>query len=61
MDSYYTENNEKTLSPVFYKHKIEVKNIKSNSASVTAFYHKKLYFKDEKEEGIFSSIINIFD
>ena len=46
--------------PLLYKDKITDKNNKRNYVSVTILNNKKLYFKDEKEEGIFSSIYNKF-
>ena len=46
--------------PLLYKDKITDKNIKRNYVSVTILNNKKLYFKDEQEEGFFSSMFNIF-
>ena len=53
------ENNEIEL-PLIYKDKVPDKKLKSNYVSVTILNNKKLFFKDEKEEGLFSSIFNKF-
>jgi hormone-sensitive lipase len=46
--------------PLLYKDKIIDKSIKRNYVSVTIINNKKLYFKDEKEEGFFNSMFSIF-
>jgi hormone-sensitive lipase len=46
--------------PLLYKDKIMDKSIKRNYVSVTILNNKKLYFKDEQEEGFFSSLFNKF-
>ena len=59
VDSYYIDENDKDkLLPIIYKDKIEDKNIKKKYVSITILYNKKLYFKDEKDEGFFASILN---
>ena len=53
------ENNNIVL-PLLYKDKIPDKKLKRNYVSVTILNNKTLYFKDEKEESLLSSIINKF-
>jgi len=53
-------NNIKEELPLLYKDKVTDKSIKRNYVSVTILNNKKLYFKDEQEEGYFSSIFNKF-
>ena len=53
-------NNLKEELPLLYKDKIMDKSIKRNYVSVTILNNKKLYFKDEQEEGFFSSLFNKF-
>ena len=54
------DNNQNMTLPLLYKDKVPDKKLKRNYVSVTILNNKKLYFKDEKEESIFSSIINKF-
>ena len=54
------DNNQNMILPLLYKDKVPDKKLKRNYVSVTILNNKKLYFKDEKEESIFSSIINKF-
>ena len=53
-------NNLKEELPLLYKDKVMDKSIKRNYVSVTILNNKKLYFKDEQEEGFFSSMFNKF-
>jgi len=53
-------NNIKEELPLLYKDKVTDKSIKRNYVSVTILNNKKLYFKDEQEEGYFISIFNKF-
>ena len=53
-------NNLKEELPLLYKDKVMDKSIKRNYVSVTILNNKKLYFKDEQEEGFFSSLFNKF-
>ena len=52
------KNNEEL--PLLYKDKITDKSIKRNYVSVTLLNNKKLYFKNEQEEGIFNSMFSFF-
>ena len=52
------KNNEKL--PLLYKDKVTDKSIKRNYVSVTILNNKKLYFKDEQEEGLFNSMFSLF-
>ena len=54
------DNNQNMTLPLLYKDKVPDKKLKRNYVSVTILNNKKLFFKDEKEESIFSSIINKF-
>ena len=46
--------------PLIYKDKIPDKTIKRNYVSVTILNNKKLFFKDEQEESLYSYVINKF-
>ena len=53
-------NNINEELPLLYKDKVTDKSIKRNYVSVTILNNKKLYLKDEQEEGFFSSMFNKF-
>ena len=54
------DNNQNMTLPLLYKDKVPDKKIKRNYVSITILNNKTLYFKDEREESIISSIINKF-
>ena len=60
VDSHNNKDKNIKILPLYFKDKMEYKDIKRNYVSVTILNNKKLYFKNEKEEGFFSSIINKF-
>ena len=54
------DNNHNMTLPLLYKDKVPDKKLKRYYVSVTILNNKTLYFKDEREESIISSIINKF-
>lgn len=56
IDSHKKKEIEDELLPIFFKDKLEDKSIKRNYVSVTILHNEKLYFKDEKEEGLLSPL-----
>ena len=54
------DNNQNMTLPLLYKDKVPDKKLKRYYVSVTILNNKTLYFKDEREESIISSIINKF-
>ena len=51
--------NNNTL-PIIYRDKVPDKKIKRNYVSVTILHTEKIFFKDEKNEGMFSSFFQFF-
>ena len=51
--------NNNTL-PIIYRDKVPEKKIKRNYVSVTILHTEKIFFKDEKNESMFSSFFQFF-
>ena len=60
VDSSKTKEENNNILPLIYKDKIPDKKIKRNYVSVTILNNKKLYFKDEQEESLYSYVISKF-
>jgi acetyl esterase/lipase len=62
-ENILTSNNNNNIDdslPTIYRDKVPDKNNKRNYVSVTILHKEKIYFKDEKDESMFSSFFGFF-
>ena len=62
-ENILTSNNNNNIDdylPIIYRDKVPDKNNKRNYVSVTILHKEKIYFKDEKDESMFSSLFGFF-